>query len=114
MDLKVNNNTGIKNSAKCMEESSCIKQGNVPNEQLRFAIAQANKIGEFLGKRLSFDIDMKTDNVIVKIKDKGTGKVVRVVPPVEMIRIAAHLKQLKILNNKVIDPAESVILDHKC
>ena len=70
-------------------------------------------IGELLDKRLSFNIDMKKNKVIVKIVDKSTGNVVRVIPPGEMLRMAAHLKQLKVLNDKVIDAAESVILDQK-
>ena len=80
---------------------------------LHSAVAQANMIGELLDKRLSFNIDMKKNKVIVKIVDKSTGNVVRVIPPGEMLRMAAHLKQLKVLNDKVIDAAESVILDQK-
>ena len=84
---------------------------NVTKRQLSSAVAHANKIGKLLDKRFSFDIDSKTNKVIVKIVDKSTGNVVRVVPPGEMVRMAAHLKQLKVLSDKVIGAAESVILD---
>ncbi len=89
------------------------REENVTKRQLNSAVAQANKIGELLDKRLSFDIDSKTNKVIVKVVDISTGNVVRVLPPGEMLKMAAHLKQLKVLNDKVIGAAESVILDHK-
>lgn len=88
------------------------KTDDVPKEQLLRAVAQANKIGQLLDKRLSFDIDRETNKVIVKVIDKG-GKVLRMIPPSQMIRMAAHLNQLKVLNDRVIGAAESVILDQE-
>jgi flagellar protein FlaG len=100
----------INSSMKIVEVS---REENVTKRQLNSAVAQANKVGELLDKRLSFDIDSKTNKVIVKVVDKSTGNVVRVLPPEEMLRMAAHLKKLKVLNDKVIGAAESVILDNK-
>ena len=98
---------------KKRKETSVSRKGDVTKGQLHSAVAQANMIGELLDKRLSFNIDLKTKKVVVKIVDKSTGNVVRVVPPEEMLRMVAHLKQLKVLNDRVIGAAESVILDHK-
>ena len=96
-----------------LSKSSTRKSADILNEQLYSAVAQANKIGDLLDKRLSFDIDNnKTNMVVVKVVDKSTGKVVRVLPPGEMLKMAAHLKQLKVLNDRVIGAAESVILDY--
>ncbi len=100
-------------SEKTGKEIPVSREENVTKRQLNSAVAQANKIGELLDKRLSFDIDSKTNKVIVKVVDISTGNVVRVLPPGEMLKMAAHLKQLKVLNDKVIGAAESVILDHK-
>ena len=109
-----NNSKAIENPVKKSRKSTASRKGYVPNRQLDSAVAQANKIGELLDKRLSFDIDRKTNKVLVKVVDENTGNVLRVIPPGEMLRMAAHLKQLKVLNDKVIGAAESVILDHKC
>ena len=100
-------------SEKIVKRIPVSREENVTKRQLNSAVAQANKIGELLDKRLSFDIDSKTNKVIVKVVDISTGNVVRVLPPREMLKMAAHLKQLKLLNDKVIGAAESVILDHK-
>lgn len=96
------------------KENSTQKESNVTPGQLHSAVAQANMLGELLDKRLSFNIDMKTNKAVVKIVDKSTGNVVRVIPPEKMIKMLAHLKQLKVLNDRVIGAAESVILDHEC
>ena len=112
MALKATAKAAVKkasNRKKSISRKSC----DVPKKQLHSAVSQANKIGELLDKRISFDIDRKTNKVIVKIIDKSTGNVLRVVPPIEMLKMAAHLNQLKVLNDKVIGAAESVILDHK-
>ena len=112
MALKVTAKARVKKAAN-KKRSSTRKSSDVPKKELHSAVLQANKIGELLDKRISFDIDRKTNKVIVKIMDKSTGNVLRVVPPVEMLRMAAHLNKLKVLNDKVIGAAESVILDHE-
>ena len=114
MASKVTSKAGENNHVKVQKKTSTHKGCNVTPGQLHSAVAQANMIGELLGKRLSFNIDMKTNKVVVKIVDKSTGKIVRVIPPEEMMRMVAHLKQLKVLNDRVIGAAESVILDHEC
>ena len=114
MTSKVTSKAGENNHVKEKKKISTHKESNVSPGQLHSAVAQANMIGELLDKRLSFNIDMKTNRVVVKIVDKSTGNVVRVIPPEEMLRIVAHLKQLKVLNDRVIGAAESVILDHEC
>jgi len=114
MASKGTNKAGENIPVKRRKNITVSRADDVTREQLHSAVAQANKIGELLDKRLSFDIDRKTNKVIVKVVDKSTGNVVRVIPPEEMLRMAAHLKQLKVLNDRVIGAAESVILDHKC
>jgi len=112
MALKVTRKTRVEKAANGKNNS--LKSSDARKEPLNSAVAQANKIGERLDKKLSFNIDKKTNKVIIKIIDMSTGNVVRIIPPGEMLRIAAHLKQLKILNDRVIGAAESVILNHEC
>lgn len=113
MASKGTNKAVVKNPAKKKKKIPAARAGDVTNGQLSSAVAQANKIGQLLDKRFSFDIDRKTNKVIVRVVDKNTGNVIRVIPPGEMLRMAAHLKQLRVLNDKVIGAAELVILDHK-
>lgn len=111
MASKGTNKTVVKNPVKKKNKLPFSKVVDVTNGQLNSAVAQANKIGELL--RFSFNIYRKTNKVIVRVVDKNTGNVIRVIPPGEMLRMAAHLEQLQILNDKLIGAAELVILDHK-
>jgi len=83
----------------------------VSRSELDRAVERANKIGQNLKRRLNFSIDEATDRVVVKIIDEDTGEIVRQVPPQEMLRIAAHLKRLQDMNDKVLSAVKSVILD---
>ncbi len=43
---------------------------------------------------LRFSVDESADQIVVTITDTGTGKVIRQVPPVENLRISAHLREV--------------------
>ncbi len=80
-------------------------------KELSEALDNANEIGQLLNRKLNFDVDRTTDRVIVSIVDEESGEVVRQVPPKEMLRIAAHLKKLKDMNEQVMHAVKSVVLD---
>ena len=86
----------------------------VSGHELVDAVENANELGQLLKRKLSFAVDEATDKVIVKVIDEESGEVVRQVPPQEMLRIAAHLKKLKDMNDQVMSAVKSVILDVKC
>ncbi len=89
------------------------KPSDISGPALNTAVDRANEIGQLLKRKLSFSIDEATDKIIVKVIDEESGEVVRQVPPNEMLRIAAHLKQLQEMNDRVMSAVESVILDMK-
>ena len=53
-----------------------------------------NKLISQWNIQLDFSIDKDLDKVIVKVKDRDTGKVIRQIPPEEMLRIAKSLEEL--------------------
>ncbi len=66
----------------------------------------AEKIEQYLSEMnvsLSFDIDDKTQDVIVKVINKETGKVIRQVPPQELLKLRQKLEELVgvLFNRKV-------------
>ncbi len=87
------------------------KPAPVSKTELDKAVERANDIGQLLKRKLNFSIDEATERVVVKVIDEETGEVVRQVPPSEMLRISAHLKQLQEMNDKVMSAVKSVILD---
>ncbi len=97
---------------KSQETSSDSKKTvTVSRTELDRAVEHANEIGQTLERKLNFSIDEATERVVVKVIDENTGEIVRQVPPQEMLRIAAHLKQLQDMNDKVMSAVKSVILD---
>lgn len=87
------------------------KTAAVSQAELDAAIDYANDTGKLLKRKLNFAIDDSTNKVIVRVVDEESGKVVRQVPATEMLRISAHLKQLREMNDKVMGAVKSAILD---
>ena len=85
----------------------------VSRAELDKAVEGANEVGKLLARSLNFSIDDATNKVVVQVIDEESGEVVRQVPPLEMLRISAHLSQLKEMNNRVMGAVKSVILDVK-
>ncbi len=55
------------------------------------------KINKLLSQwniQLDFIIDNDLDRVVVKVKNKETGKIIRQIPPEEMLRIAKSLEEV--------------------
>ena len=92
-------------------EAAANKKEPVSKPELEVAVESANEIGQMLKRTLNFSIDNATDRIVVRIIDEESGEVVRQVPPQEMLRIAAHLKQLREMNDQVMSAVKSVILD---
>lgn len=93
-------------SADTSEKTAAISQA-----ELDKAIDYANETGKLLKRKLNFAIDDSTDKVIVRVVDEESGKVIRQVPATEMLRISAHLKQLREMNDRVMGAVKSAILD---
>ena len=105
-----------KNNAKSQETSEATasdRAESVSRRELDMAVEQANDTGQLLKRKLNFTVDEATEKVVVKVIDEESGEVVRQVPPNEMLRIAAHLKQLREMNDQVMSAVKSVILDLK-
>jgi len=55
--------------------------------------ADIEKVSQALNKKLHFVVDHQTNEVIVKVIDKTTDKVVKVLPPEELQRLHRKLKE---------------------
>lgn len=83
----------------------------VSQAELDQAIEYANESGKLLKRKLNFSVDDATEKVIVRVMDEESGEVIRQVPATEMLRISAHLKQLREMNDRVMGAVKSAILD---
>jgi flagellar protein FlaG len=87
------------------------KSTAITRAELDKAVDYANETGKLLKRKLNFAIDDTTNKVVVRVIDEESGDVIRQVPAAEMLRISAHLKQLREMNDQVMGAVKSVILD---
>lgn len=65
----------------------------VPSD-LRAAIRDLQRVSEAFNRRLSFSINEKLGQVIVKVIDNDTDKVVREIPPAELQRVYERIREV--------------------
>lgn len=68
-------------------------QANLEKE-LERSTRQMNAISEILGQRYQFSIDKTTNQLVVKVVDTFTGRVVKQMPPEEMLELAAQMRYM--------------------
>jgi len=51
------------------------------------------RIGQAINKKLQFVVDYGSNEVLVKVIDKATDKVIKVIPPEELQRLHKNLKE---------------------
>jgi flagellar protein FlaG len=67
---------------------------SVPTQELDAAVKDLERISLAFNKKLRFSIDHQTDEVIVKVIDPETDKVIKVLPPEELQRLHRQLKEM--------------------
>ncbi len=74
------------------------EQGSVPLQdtttRTQHVVRELNELVKLLHTSLQFSIDDKTKRIIVKVMDADTQKVIRQIPPEEMMRISARVQEL--------------------
>jgi len=66
---------------------------NAPPPEIRKAAAEMSQVSQAFNKKLEFDVDQRTHEVTVKVIDKTTDKVIKVLPPEELQRLHRKLKE---------------------
>ncbi|HTX72067.1 MAG TPA: flagellar protein FlaG [Rectinemataceae bacterium] len=70
------------------------ESGSIPPAQLQSMIHDMQKVSEAFNRRLSFSINEKLGQVVVKVIDSDTDKVVREIPPVELQRVYERIREV--------------------
>ena len=63
------------------------------SRDIRRVAADIAQVSQTFNKRLQFIVDQQSDEVIVKVIDKTTDKVIKVLPPEELQRLHRKLKE---------------------
>jgi len=66
---------------------------NKTKPQIHSTAADLEQIGLVFNKKLRFVVDHKSNEVIVKVIDKETDKVIKELPPEELQRLHSNLKE---------------------
>jgi flagellar protein FlaG len=68
-------------------------QQRVKPQVIQSATSDLQRIGQVFNRRLQFEVDQNSNQVIVKVIDKETDKVIMELPPEELQRLHKHIKQ---------------------
>jgi len=63
-------------------------------EAIEKALVKANELAKSLSRKLNFSYDNRIDKVVVKVMEGDTEKVIRQIPPEEMIRLSVKMDDL--------------------
>lgn len=66
----------------------------VSNAMLTDAIEKLKNAGEVFNRRLDFRIDEETKRIIVKVIDTKTDKVIKEIPPEQLVHLAAKIQEM--------------------
>ena len=68
---------------------------NVPSkEAIEKALIKAQELAQSLSRKLSFSYDDRINKVIVRVMEGSSEKVVRQIPPEEMIRLSLKMDEI--------------------
>ena len=88
-----------------------VRQTDIPETKSRPQTSQVQqdqmidleRIGSAFNKKLQFVVDHSSNEVLVKVIDKETDKVIKVIPPEELQRLHRNLKEaIGLLFNEMV------------
>lgn|GEM_PF-395955 len=65
--------------------------GNDLKPTAQALVQHFNQLAQQSGHELNFSVDQESDQLVIKVMDIGTGKVIRQIPSEEMLRLAREL-----------------------
>jgi len=68
-------------------------QGAYKPQEITRVAADIERVGQTFNKKLQFVVDQQSQEVIVKVIDKETDKVIKVLPPEELQRLHRKLRE---------------------
>ena len=58
------------------------------------AVENLRSAGDLFNKRLDFRVDEKTNRIVVKVIDTRTDKVIKEIPPEQLLHLAAKIQEM--------------------
>ncbi len=70
-------------------------RASVKPEDVQGEIEKLNRMVKIYNNKINFDIDSKTNQVVVKIVNGETDKVIRQIPPEEIVNLSQRMDELR-------------------
>ena len=90
-DVKVLKNDGASSGDG---SDSYIDDGIRTKANVNEAIEKLKQAGEIFNRRLDFRVDEETNRVVVKVIDTTTDKVIKEIPPEQLLQLAAKIQEM--------------------
>jgi flagellar protein FlaG len=81
--------------AQDVKNTESVNKTTVSTEDIKGELEKLNKIVKIYSNKINFDIDQKTNQIVVKIVDGKTDKIIRQIPPEEIINLSMRMDELK-------------------
>ena len=66
---------------------------SLPLEQVKKMVSEMSEVTQAMNKGLKFEVDLKNHDIIVKVIDPSTDKVIREIPPAELQTLHQSLRE---------------------
>ncbi len=83
------------NSQPVSEEKTETKTMSLDGERVDRVVKSLNNLAQSLKRKIEFSINDETGQTVIRIVDSENAKVIRQIPPEEMMRLAEHLKDIQ-------------------
>jgi len=89
------NSTSLNTSDEISQVGEAIREYmRIDREVLEKGIEEINQNIRIFNTKLSFYIDEPTGRTVIKVSDRETDEVIREIPPIEFLKIAAKLNEI--------------------
>ena len=93
LDLPRTKAVSVQNRVAADQFAASLPGSKFKPQELKRTAADVQIVSNTLNHKLQFVVDQQTDEVIVKVINKETDKVVKVLPPEELQRLHRKLKE---------------------
>jgi len=63
-------------------------------EKVKQITDRLNRMSNLFSRKIQFEVPWGSEDVIVKIIDRETGRVIRQIPPPELVKLAARMEEI--------------------
>ena len=92
---QIPNSISLKTSYKISQVGEAVRENiRINREVLKKGIEEINQNIRIFNTKLSFYIDEPTGRTVIKVSDRETDEVIREIPPIEFLKIAAKLNEI--------------------